>query len=367
LTVQQASASLATLQGFILALLTLLVVGCGSSKWQELLGASDGGSKTKPKNEASLDLGGLTPVGIRLLDQQAVVFILRENPSAPNLALASATRMVINVVGCASGYTVTGHDTSVSGTAVDVYTNDRGCVGQLVEFDYNGQTFTPDNGLPFSGSGSASFSNASDTQTLVIYEFGNFSNPVVPTDVVSFGWAETESGTAYQVFQLQALQGYNGTTRNRPNFRFFTFPVMAQSSAGGSTPDHPQFTVTLECVNTVVGTSPNLACPSSGQNQVMTTMGYRWISTGSAALTYATHASIQSLMRNGGGNVLGSVVAISSASTLPASTGFNGGLQFTLQAVKTTTFRFAILLTSNRARSTTAFGHSALAFTLSGP
>jgi hypothetical protein len=77
--------------------------------------------------------------------------------------------------------------------------------------------------------------------------------------------------------------------------------------AGGSTPDHPQFTVTLECVNTVVGTSPNLACPSSGQNQVMRTMGYRWIRTGSAALTHATHASIQSLMRNGGGNVLGSV------------------------------------------------------------
>lgn len=127
--------------------------------------------------------------------------------SSQSLSLASSS-FVVSLVGCQSGYTAT-HNTSTSGFSLNVYRADRDCSVKLEEFEWNASTWQPFSGEAFSGLGFSEFIDAGATHSVYVFNTTALSNPIDPSDSVSFVFAELESGDSLQLISIGGAQSWS--------------------------------------------------------------------------------------------------------------------------------------------------------------
>lgn len=290
------------------------------------------------------------------------------------LSLAdSASRMVVSLGGCRSGYSVERHDSQESGFAIPVYAGDIGCVVSLESFYINGEEFLPESGSGFSGPGSGLFTGSNGSR-LEVVQFKNLSFSVLSTDFISFGVSAVKDGGNYQFIESYPAFRFDGVDLIRggaPGLEFSARPSLVSVVAQGQR-YILSFEIKLECPSLVTGTYPHLVCSVDGKSVVLSEIWYRWDGSGTSPLVYGSYSSVHDKIRSNKKNNSGSLLAsaVSMSGILPPSDGFNGGVSLTLsseQAMSNGTHAFSLLMTSTGLRGVNMneYGNSALVFSVS--
>jgi len=175
------------------------------------------------------------------------------------LRLAAATSFQMSLEGCASGLSYP--NITEANANIDVYKYDQGCLVKLNSFAYNGITYTPSAGDPFTtwlAGDIAIFEDAlNPNNKLRVIVNSQLSSPVAGTESISYSFGQVAAGAdkllAKQVVGDRHELSVSGQDATPMTISGVSFVGMTAQGAG-------QFIFTLECGQVVTGAIPNLSC-----------------------------------------------------------------------------------------------------------
>lgn len=182
-----------------------------------------------------------------------------DHSAGAGFALADATSYSISLTGCATG--LTGTATQVDPN-LKVYKQDRGCLGQLTEFVFNGNTYSPVTGEEFStylANDTAFFANDADPddQVMVIV-ISQLSTPISVADTVSYKFGintvGAADGSAVSISKSTVSSNATGqalvvASQDPPNFTITNVSFSGVSTSGGA----GRFVFEMTCGEALVG------------------------------------------------------------------------------------------------------------------
>lgn len=183
----------------------------------------------------------------------------KKSLSIVSFYLASATSYSMSLEGCVSGLsypTITNANPSI-----DVYKFDQGCIVKLNNFVFNGITWVPSAGDPFSSwvtGDSAIFEDQLDpANTMSVVVNSQLDDPVSGTESVEYFFSEIVAG-ADQAIAKNIVGDAHALSVN--GFAAPSFTIDAVSFTGMTAAGAGQFVFTLECSEAVTGSGATEAC-----------------------------------------------------------------------------------------------------------
>jgi hypothetical protein len=224
---------------------TLLIVAglaasCGSPAKKTY--KDDGGDS----GAGTESVGGISGIGVSPSARQLVtVPVTLINKAVGLNLLAPADTFTVTLVGCATGYTSTADENS---TALQVYKFDKGCKAKLTTFDFNGRTYVPTAGDPFTTwaqNDTAVFDEAVPTgHALAVKIISTIADPVVGNEDVTYQFAELIKGADQAIAAATVSDGHDLTVASQPPPSFTIKSVSFDDvTAGGA----GKFTFVMEC------------------------------------------------------------------------------------------------------------------------
>lgn len=219
--------------------------------------------------------------------------------------LATASSLLVEVSGCATGYTFGGSSGGTITSVVNLYNGDRNCIVKLHGFTLNGSAYNEtntgavpfsntDNGLtggsPITGWAAGAVAKFAKTGSGaagdVLYVFVNtqVSSPVSGASTVVYKFTDVTAGTTNTLSQsaVSTAVPLSATGKAAPNYAGsngvtggIAFARYLSTNASGS----GNMSFTIACASPVTGTSPNFTCPNSdGSGDVQNNATYAGIS-----------------------------------------------------------------------------------------
>lgn len=170
-----------------------------------------------------------------------------ENIAQNSLDLAGvATSYSISLVSCLSGLTSTINQNTSS---IKVYKYDQNCLAKLTSFTYNGRTYEPSTGDPFTTwqqGDEAIFEDTLDSNnTLYVKIASTLQSPVVGNETIEYIFADTRTGTS--VNGLISTSFSTGTDLIGGSQAASSFTIYQSEFVGLGSSNEGQFQFILEC------------------------------------------------------------------------------------------------------------------------
>lgn len=189
----------------------------------------------------------------------AVSLSEKKSMGLTSFSLASATSFSMALEGCVSGLAYA--DISNTNPNIDVYKFDQGCLVKLNNFVFNGITWVPSGGDPFSSwvaGDSAVFEDQGDpANTMKVVVSSQLDDPVSGTENVAYLFSEIVAGADQQFAQNAVGDSHALSVGGQPAP---AYGVSAMSFVGLTAAGAGQFQFTLECNSAVTGSGASLAC-----------------------------------------------------------------------------------------------------------
>ena len=169
--------------------------------------------------------------------------------------VSSATSYSIQMSGCLSGFS--GTVTQANADGLEVYKYDRGCLAKLSQFVYNGRTYLPTAGSPFTtwqAGDYAMFDEAFEPgiAPLHVAVMSTLGNPITGVETIKYVFSELLAGSGNSILWVN-----EGTTGNyvAGNPVASSFSVRSTQLTGLTAGEGGKFKFVLECASTIGATN----------------------------------------------------------------------------------------------------------------
>lgn len=223
-----------------------LLVGCGAARTE--VGADD----TDEEQGSTLVVQNSTNGQSRTIQIPATVSPSRTVGNQAEFGLtASATTWSIQMTGCLSGYTATVTHANLDG--LEAYKNDRDCLAKLTQFTFNGRTYVPTSGDPFTTwqpGDIAKFDEVGEpgVEPLYVAVMTTLSNPISSIDTISYSFSSLLSGQDRSILWVTegATGGYNAGIAEAASFSIRSTALTGTTAGEGG-----KFRFVMECTTTI--------------------------------------------------------------------------------------------------------------------
>ena len=164
--------------------------------------------------------------------------------------LAPADHFTISLEGCATGYTSTANELSVT---LQAYKFDRGCKAKLTTFEYNSHVYVPTSGHPFTTwatNDTAIYDEANEAGTYAVNVkiMSQLDDPISGNEAVVYQFSELIKGTDNTLLEASVGASHNLTVGSQPppSFTMFSSALVDINAQGGG-----QFEFVLQCTGNI--------------------------------------------------------------------------------------------------------------------
>lgn len=280
-------------------------VACGALEARDLTDSF--GSKKKGIEESDQEWAS---VRIGVTPSQLLVTRLTEEDFTPHnfslidFNLVASTNFKFKVTGCASGYSVTTTSISSNSTTMKLYKTDKNCEVGLVEFSYDGKTYSPVSVSELKGPvGTTAIFSAGAGDELKVKVYKQLaSNGIIDGQEAAFTFLKSSKGTDANVVDYTAGSPLSVDGVEAPALSILS-PNGVELSDIDSTDGKGKFKFTLQCAEALTqpGGGSNFACPRvNGESdpQLISNMAVKLIHDASNKSTY-TYDDIETIMNSG--------------------------------------------------------------------
>ncbi len=178
--------------------------------------------------------------------------------SREGFSLVNATAFIMDVTGCASGYSSLNITSAAATDTITLYKTDQNCVATLKQFSYNGHNYT---GTLTGVSGTTSvFTNTADsTDVMKVRVHTQLPSPLVDGSTALFIFQQIKKGSDTNIASYTHSETLETQGVDSPNVSISAVSLSSIAADGKAT-----FDLTLLCATTMVMSGANYACPSSG-------------------------------------------------------------------------------------------------------
>lgn len=181
--------------------------------------------------------------------------ISNDNISTFSLTTSNADAWTIELTDCLSGYDTTVTEANVDG--LEIYRFDRECRAKLTEFIFDGKTYIPTAGDPFTNwqaGDIATFDEVGEpgVNPLRLMVLSTIGNPVTGLETISFGWATITQGSDRSILWTTAGASDKLTVAANPPP---SFTIKSIERTGMSPGAGGQFKFVLECTSHITITN----------------------------------------------------------------------------------------------------------------
>lgn len=280
----------------------MLVAACGTLEVRDLketFGSKSKGSGNTDQDWATIRLG-LTPSQVlttRLVGEDFDP--LHFSPFAFDLVNAASFKF--KVTGCASGYLVNTTSVASYSTTMKLYKTDKNCEVGLVEFGYDGKTYSPQSVAELKGvAGSTAMFSAGSGDDLKVKVYKQLlAGGIVDGQEAAFTFLKSLKGTDANVVDYTAGSPLAVNGIEAPAFSINTINLTDIASADGK----GKFNFTLQCAQNLTqpGGGSDWACPKTNGEadpQKIVNMQVKLIEDAANKSTYS-YDDIDTIMSSG--------------------------------------------------------------------
>lgn len=234
--------------------------------------------------------------------------------------LVDATSFKFKVSGCASGYSVSTTSVASETTTMKLYKTDKNCEVGLVEFSYDGKTYSPQSVSELKGAvGSSALFSAGTGEDLKVKVYKQLlAGGVADGQEAAFTFISSTKGSDANVVDYTAGSPLSVNGIEAPSFSISTNGI--ELTDIDATTGKGEFKFTLQCAQALTqpGGGSDFACPRvSGEAdpQLINSMKVKLIHDSSDKSTY-TYDEIESIMSSGTTPVTNSMKVVGSTTNI---------------------------------------------------
>ncbi|MEN9529092.1 MAG: hypothetical protein RI932_965, partial [Pseudomonadota bacterium] len=225
-----------------------------------------------------------------------------ENFSLFAFDLVNAASFKFKVTGCASGYSITTTSVASTSTTMKLYKTDKNCEVGLVEFGYDGKTYSPQSVAELKGAAgtAATFSAGSGDDLKVKVYKQLLAGGVVDGQEAAFTFIKSTKGSDANVVDYTAGSPLSVNGIEAPSFSILS-PNGIELQDIAAADGKGKFRFTLQCAQALVQTGSDWACPRvNGETdpQFINKMAVKLIHDATDKSTY-TYDEIDTIMASG--------------------------------------------------------------------